>query len=95
MAVYAAFSTMVNIYERQIQDSNFTKSDAEYHNIKQSLHNIWSKIYTLETSSEKTALTEKIQKCLAGLDKTAEKNEKKKYQKYYRVMKNNREMDVC
>lgn len=83
MTGYVDLLTLVNLYEKQIQQNSFTKSDAFYHTTKQLLHNIWAKIYELKSSNEKEALTEKIQKCLDSLEKIVEKNEKKKYQQYY------------
>lgn len=55
---------------------------------------MWSKIYPLEASNEKTALIERIRQCLISLERTAEKNEKRKYQTYYTIGKRNNEMNV-
>lgn len=95
MAVCRDLFSLINIYEGQIQCSTFTKSDISYHNTKQSLHNMWSKIYSMKTSTEKTALIGRIQQCLNKLERTAEKNEKRKYLNYYSSVKKNKEMNVC
>lgn len=56
---------------------------------------MWSKIYSMETKSEKAALIERIQECLNKLERTAETNEKRKYLNYYSSVKKDREMNVC
>lgn len=93
MAVKEHFFALVDTYERQIHSSTFTKSDAKYHITKQSLHNIWAKVYGLGVSNETKVLTEKIKQCLVHLDRATEQNEKRKYQNYYPLAKACRQID--
>ncbi|VEN47269.1 unnamed protein product [Callosobruchus maculatus] len=74
---------LLKSYELKIQQCDFTKSDHSYHDIKQSLHNIWAKIYSLEKSEDQMDLTRRIVGCLTDLDRKTQENEKKKYQNYY------------
>lgn len=94
MALRDDFFALINHYERQIERNSFTKSDVIYHNTKQTLHNLWSKVYSLKASTEKTRLIEKIRQCLFDLERTAEKNEKTKYINYYSATKKNKELEM-
>jgi len=70
-------------YEAQISNSADTKSDMSYHLMKQSLHNIWSAIYSSENSDSKATNIKKCQECLSHLERKVVENEQKKYQLYY------------
>jgi len=70
-------------YESQISTSHDTKADVSYHKMKQSLHNLWSTVYSSEGSDSRTANIKKIQECLSNLDRKVTENEQKKYQLYY------------
>lgn len=70
-------------YESQISTTNDTKSDVSYHRMKQSLHNMWSTVYSSENSDSRTNNIKKIQTCLSNLEKKVTENEQKKYQMYY------------
>lgn len=83
MATTESISHLLESYETKISKNDFTKSDVFYHNTKQTLHNMWAKLYPLETSEQRTLLTKKIMTCLEQLDRAAERNEQKKYEKYY------------
>ncbi|KAG5874164.1 hypothetical protein JTB14_032162 [Gonioctena quinquepunctata] len=76
-------TALLQIHKDTILNGTFTKSDFSYHNTKQSLHNMWAKIYPMDKSQYRTMLTKSILECLFDLDKKAETNEGKKYQKYY------------
>lgn len=70
-------------YESQISTTSDTKSDVSYHMMKQSLHNMWSAVYSSDTSDSRTANIKKIQSCLTNLERKVTENEQKKYQRYY------------
>ncbi|CAG9773756.1 unnamed protein product [Ceutorhynchus assimilis] len=70
-------------YESQIASSPDTKSSVSYHMMKQSLHNMWSAVYSTESCDSRTANIKKIQECLSSLERKVTENEQKKYQLYY------------
>ncbi|XP_060522865.1 uncharacterized protein LOC132699901 isoform X2 [Cylas formicarius] len=70
-------------YESQISNTNDTKSDVSYHRMKQSLHNMWSTVYSTDNSGTRTANIKRIQECLSNLERKVTKNEQKKYMNYY------------
>ncbi|KAH1025438.1 hypothetical protein HUJ05_010167 [Dendroctonus ponderosae] len=80
---HAKILNRLESYEAQISSSHDTKSDVSYHMMKQSLHNIWSSIYSTESSDSRTASIKKVQECLSTLERKVTENEQKKYQLYY------------
>ncbi|KAJ8972023.1 hypothetical protein NQ314_000405 [Rhamnusium bicolor] len=83
MPIHTDLSRLISAYEKSIPQTTITKADFSYHNMKQSLHNMWAKIYVLEKSEQRTTSIKKIHECLANLEKRVNENEQKKYLNYY------------
>ncbi|KAJ8986127.1 hypothetical protein NQ317_005597 [Molorchus minor] len=76
-------SGVLKVFEDRILTNRYTKTDFDYHNIKQSLHNMWARIYHLEGSEERTTAIKKILECLTSLERNANENGQMKYMDYY------------
>lgn len=85
MAALADLSPLLDALDYRIQTCSFTKSDGQYHKTKQSLHNMWAKVYASEKKVDKVAFTDRIVGCLSDLEKKTAENELKKYQQYYDI----------
>ncbi|XP_018573637.1 uncharacterized protein LOC108912738 [Anoplophora glabripennis] len=83
MSISAELAALLTTHEKRILHNTYTRADFSYHNIKQSLHNMWAKIYVLDGSVERTASIKRIHECLANLEKRVAENEQKKYLNYY------------
>ncbi|KAJ8923154.1 hypothetical protein NQ315_001708 [Exocentrus adspersus] len=83
MSIGVELAALLSSCERNILQSTYTKADFSYHNIKQSLHNMWAKIYVLEASEQRSSSIKKIHECLEKLEKRVAENEQKKYSSYY------------
>ncbi|KAJ8957389.1 hypothetical protein NQ318_004869 [Aromia moschata] len=83
MAFHPEMTTILRGYEKLVVLDTFTKADFRYHSTKQSLHNMWAKMYDLEGSEERSASIRKINECLVNLERRVDENEKRKYLNYY------------
>ncbi|RZC36931.1 hypothetical protein BDFB_006334 [Asbolus verrucosus] len=71
---------ILRVCERQIEELEGGKSDFAYHNTRNSLHNIWTK---LDASADKSRRIKEIDACLKNLERKAHENERKKFLNYY------------
>lgn len=78
---------LVLLLKNEISLNNYTKSDFKYHNIKQNLHALWSKVYFNTSKDDEEQETKEIikniQECLDILENRAFQSETKKYRQYY------------